>query len=576
MAGPRPLGAAALLLAAAAGAAGHATFLPVARAWAGRAAGAGRRLNQAPGVCRAVALRLMPSPAVKAYDACFHNKLMLNSSHDWSVPGAEVAAQVQCWCQHYLTETIQEYSCCDHSDIYPMCTIDCQADCSSQLARQCVQECPSMCFEAAEYIVDASLCSRCNWARCWPVVGCLTDHAEQRVDNGSLTRTCHENDFKHSQELANYQRCWTVTPKHTSHWNILSSLVHCICREGMDRKARETHCCDSVLWGGGVCQLECLSEQQCASQEAQTCVHGCQRKCPAYEVVPSADCLDSCLKETSPCRKYVSCRPPSATSHVCDDGRWPEASSGCCKDNNTQMVGCPSLCGTQRVWRLDRTRAVPWWARRHNGEGIVAQCTCMDCPESTSARYSKLRKTVSESIWDNGQVMLVEIARREGLRLGANRHMQELMLRRNSEIIQTIEQNGDSGQTDRRIALINDHYSVLISDAASLGEDPLYRGRGSIGLHGDSNQNVGIVTAIVVSCSAAVLTAVAIATWLVLRKRVRETPITSFNQTQQVVIGSPVPLSTDVTGATTGAPVTVAAPTKGGPRGKDDPAVDLS
>uniref|UniRef100_A0A7S4QAU9 Uncharacterized protein n=1 Tax=Alexandrium monilatum TaxID=311494 RepID=A0A7S4QAU9_9DINO len=559
---------AAVSAAADASPAALSSLLPAVRGWAGQALRGDRRLAAAPGVCRAVALRLMPTPAVQAYDACFSEKINVNSSHDWSVPGAEVAAQIQCWCRNNLTATIREYSCCEHGDIYPMCSVDCAPDCSAPLARECIQECPSMCFEAAEYIVDARLCSGCDWARCWPVVGCLTRHAERRVENGTLARACHEPEFAGSRELKSYMDCWKVTPKHTSHWNILSSLVHCICREGVDRKARETHCCESVVQGGGVCDLECLSEQTCATQEAQTCVHDCQLRCPAYEVVPSADCMNRCLKEGSPCRRYVSCRPPSITSHVCDDGRWPESSSGCCKDNETKMVGCPALCETQRVWRLDRTRAIPWWARWHSGEGIITQCTCVGCPKNASIRHATLRRTVSESVWDNGQVMLVDIARREGLRLGPNRKMQELMLKRNSEIIQTIENHGDSGVADRRISAINNRYALMIMDAARLGDDPPQQRKRGAGRDNDDDDHdlfggrMMWIVAAVVACSVTILCSIVIATGLVIRSRSSKTPISAFQQNQQVVIGSPVQANSELSGVTAGAPVTVSAPTK--------------
>mmetsp|Transcript_135559 Transcript_135559/g.329522 ORF Transcript_135559/g.329522 Transcript_135559/m.329522 type:complete len:346 (+) Transcript_135559:84-1121(+) len=345
----------------------------------------------------------------------------------------------------------------------------------------------------------------------------------------------------------------------------------------MDRKARETHCCDSVLYGGGVCSLECLDEEECATQEAQTCVHSCQRRCPAYEVVPSRDCMDNCLKESAPCRRYVSCRPPSVHTHVCDDGQWPDASSGCCKDNVTQMEGCPSLCETQRVWRLDRTRAIPWWARWHTGDGIVAQCTCMDCPDRTEAGYARIRQTVTESIWDNGQVMLVDIARREGLRLGPNRHMQELMLERNSQILAVIEEFGDTGFTDRRIAEINNRFAVLIQDAARLGEDPLALQRGGRTREGrrEGDRDVGVIVAIVVSSALAIVVAISVATCLVLRNKRRESPISMFQENQQVVIGSPVPMTSTVSGVTAGAPVTVSAPTKN-QKGKTETPTDLS
>merc|ERR1719362_1251330 len=153
-------------------------------------------------------MRILPSPALKNYDQCFTNLIAKDTTHDWSIPGAEVAAQIECWCKHNLTDTIKAYGCCDHADVRPMCETVCQPDCSSSLAAACIQDCPSMCFESAEYILDDNLCKSCNWARCWPVVRCLTVHARQRVENNSLARTCHNIDLQHGEELRQYWKCW--------------------------------------------------------------------------------------------------------------------------------------------------------------------------------------------------------------------------------------------------------------------------------------------------------------------------------------------------------------------------------
>jgi len=417
-----------------------------------------------------------------------------------------------------------------------------------------------MCFEAGEYILEADLCKRCNWGKCWPMVRCLTAHAKGRVENSTLARTCHENQFIHAAELKSYWKCWQHIPKHTSHWNILSSLVHCICREGMIQRTQATHCCDSVRYGWGVCSIQCQSEEICVTQEAQTCIHSCQRKCPAYDVVPSEQCLNDCLKDRSPCKKYVACRPPSIATHICDDGRWPEASSGCCMSRDAQLIGCPKLCETQRVWRLDRTRAIPWWTRWQDGDGITSQCTCVDCPDSNATRFEKLKRTLTESVWDNGQVMLIDIARRENLRLGPNRKMQELMVRRNSEILQTVEVSGGSDKADSQIAAINDRYGVLITEAAHLGEDPWPPKNGQkdkTAKDGKKTDSTLIFAIIVAACSVAVISTIICASMFLVRmwkKTRRETPIQPFQQGSQIVIGNPVPQGTP-SQVTTGAPM---------------------
>lgn len=445
--------------------------------------GGGRRLQDQPRdarQCRAVAMRMMQPPALAAYEECFADKVRSNDSlgasdHDWSIPGAEVKAQVDCWCQTNLTSTMRDYNCCDHSDVYPMCSIDCQADCQSALAQECVQRCPAMCFEASEYVVDRDTCRHCDWVKCWPVLDCMLQHAEDRVESGDLARTCHETDFAAAPQLLEYWQCWKDIPKHSSHWNILSAIIHCICREGMQQVAKDTHCCDSVPYGGGACDLECVSETECATQEAQTCIHGCQAKCPALDLAPNDRCVEDCLRIGSPCRRYISCRPPVISNYICLDGRWPHASSGCCTNNQTGIVGCPRLCESQRMWRLDRTRGIPWWARYHPQEEMIAQCTCHECPESLEGIQEVVATTIEEDLWENGQRMLIDIARREGLDLGPNRHMQELMARRNEEIIeftQTLAVGSDmQAEIDDHIGEINQRYIRELTSAARLHGD---------------------------------------------------------------------------------------------------------
>merc|ERR1712139_604736 len=112
--------------------------------------------------------------------------------------------------------------------------------------------------------------------------------------------------------------------------------------------------------------------------------------------------------------------------------------------------------------RLDRLEGVPWWARYHRGRGIVAQCTCDGCPTNEPDAVTKITQTVEEGLWDNGQIMLVDIARREGLKYGPNRKMQELMAQRNDRILSAIHSNMSSAQVGNRIDRINFQYHNMI------------------------------------------------------------------------------------------------------------------
>jgi len=509
--------------------------------------------------CDYVALRLMPAPSVTSFYKCFNNKIQPHSSHDWSVPGAEVHAQVDCWCSHNMTMTMEEYGCCQHQDIYPMCEVDCEADCSSVDAQACVDSCSAMCFEADEYIVDEDQCRECNWLACWRQVKCIIAHAHAQVQAGSLDRTCEEGDFETGRELMDYWQCWHDAPKHSSHWNVISAIVHCICREDMITHTKRTHCCESSLYAGGVCGVECVDEATCATQRAQTCIHDCNLRCPAYEQAPNPDCYAQCLAKDAPCRRFISCRPPHAPGYTCDDGQWPEATSGCCGTDTFNNTGedealphCPRLCETQQIWRLDRPSGSPWWASWPTGPGrrggMVMQCTCGGCPHAPEGR-EKLYRTLEGRVWDLGQVMLVDIARREGLRLGPNLRMQELMLQRNQEILTFLESERARGAPEEeqlgRIEEINENYAKQITIAARTYPDD---GEGYGRRRRDKTKDeefrlaslIIIVATIFLCTGCIVLSIFAVARKLM--RRPTSTPVEEFAvPTEQVVIGQPVP-----------------------------------
>lgn len=289
--------------------------------------------------------------------------------------------------------------------------------------------------------------------------------------------------------------------------------------------------------------MECVSEAECASQDAQTCIHGCQLKCPAWDLAPSPQCVNECLKRDSPCRKFVSCRPPVTGGYICHDGRWPESSSGCCESNLSRIGSCPRLCESQRTWRLDRKRqkGSPWWARWHQGDGMVAQCTCHGCPESMESMASTLQWTVKEDLWENGQRMLLDIARREGLLWGPTRRMQELMLQRNEEILRALEESKVASyrfDLDETIHQINRRYSDGIIHAARYFDDS----ERPVAAEASSNTSVSLMTFTIV-CTTIVCTTMLgwVFYWKMYAKRThrQNTDIRTFHG-DQVVLGQPV------------------------------------
>lgn len=531
-----------------------------------------RQLQKEKGGCRSVAMRLLAPPALTAYQQCFADRQDVLSSFDWSIPGAALGAQVGCWCEANLTATIDEYECCEHRDLYPMCSVDCEPDCDSELAKQCISDCPAMCLESSEYTVDQGTCRKCDWVKCWPAIKCVLADAEADVQNGTLNKTCHEKKFKAGAALKNYEQCWRDAPKHSSHWNLWGSIVNCICREDMIPHLQNTTCCASKWYGGGACDVVCASETVCMGQEAQTCMHTCDAICTSFDVSPSKECLEKCLMVDAPCRKFLGCRMPTESGHVCDDGRWPEASSGCCQSNvegsSRVQLGCPRLCDKSRVWRVDSTQAIPWWSRMSRGDGPALQCVCEGCPSSSKDAMEKLTDTLSDDLWLNGQDMLVDIARREGLTLGPNYQMQALMVQRNDKIRAVLaDKSASTEKTSAAIASINSEYSALIREAAKKYGNTGPRKQDGRREGGDEKKRYvvfGVVTGV---CLCFIIAVIGCATRLILKRKAAaaaQAPAMGFQTNGEVVIGSPVQEPGAVAGAVTGAPVTVSAPTKGG------------
>lgn len=433
-----------------------------------------------------------------------------------------------------------------------------------------------MCFEAQEYIIPRDLCTNCNPSKCFPVMKCLLAHAETLTESGELDRTCHEADFARETTVRdNYRQCWLDMPKHSSHWNVVSAFMHCACREGMVDVANRTDCCKSVTYAGGICEAHCPSERECTSQDAQTCIHNCNMLCSSVEVTPSEECKAQCLTTNAPCRKYLGCRTPMLTmsNYVCDDGKWPQASSGCCVSNTTAtnavQLSCPSLCETRLVYRLD-VAGVPWWATQSRGP--VYQCTCDGCPAFTEEGTEEVKKTLEADIWDNGQDLLTDIARRENLKLGPNRQMQELMVRRNELVLEANQamSTGTRHEVENRIQNINAYYTHLITEAARTYPDEGLDKDSFDSLQRKEEESAGLsrVLAILLSVTGVVVIVLMLVILVLVRRRRQKeesTPVTAFAENQQVVIGSPVPADQTRSkdeGVVSGAAVTAAAPTR--------------
>lgn len=261
----------------------------------------------------------------------------------------------------------------------------------------------------------------------------------------------------------------------------------------------------------------------------------------------------------------------TASSYVCDDGKWPEGNSGCCvsdSEGGQVTVGCPSLCETKLMYRVDNP-GIPWWATR--SQTVVYQCTCDGCPALEDV--SQVKQTVEENIWDNGQDLLVDVARREGLKLGPNRKMQELMMERNEKIVEASKGITPSNrqEVETRIKNINTYYTHQITQAArEYGDDGsqlnVFKQREEEML----NQSAALAGLLAGALGMVVVLIVVVLLLVRRRRREQDTPVTVIGQNETVVIGSPVPLTGQVTAATKedgvvdGAAVTVSAPARAG------------
>jgi hypothetical protein len=119
--------------------------------------------------------------------------------------------------------------------------------------------------------------------------------------------------------------------------------------------------------------------------------------------------------------------------------------NGCCKfpihNGLMYQMACPKLCDLRQTYRIV---APP----QHSVE-----CQCGGCPDTVEQAVFKWNQTVKDSFWDNGQNVLKDIAREEGLELGATKEMQVLMKLRNDNIKAAILEH-DSPYDDKLEATI--------------------------------------------------------------------------------------------------------------------------
>lgn len=199
----------------------------------------------------------------------------------------------------------------------------------------------------------------------------------------------------------------------------------------------------------------------------------------------------------------------------------------------------------------------------------------------------KLKGSLQDTVWENGQLLLVDIARRHSLLLGPTREMQRLIAERNARIVELITTGGDSTLQMQRgsIAEINDEYVQLITEAAKAGDDlderldggPSGRGPDGERRRRRDRRDDSPWTALAIGlCIAVTVVAVAASAFFVRRamRKQRNGPVTNYENNPQVVVGNPVPYpgeeeaegedrAVDEAAVSAGAPVVVSASTKG-------------
>jgi len=182
-----------------------------------------------------------------------------------------------------------------------------------------------------------------------------------------------------------------------------------------------------------------------------------------------------------------------------------------------------------------------------------------------------VKKTLEADIWDNGQDLLTDIARREHLKLGPNRQMQELMVRRNELVLEANQamSTGTRHEVENRIQNINAYYTHLITEAARTYPDEGLDKDTFDSLQRKEEESTGLsrILAILLSVTGVVVIVLMLVILVLVRRRRQKeesTPVTAFAENQQVVIGSPVPANQHGKdqGVVSGAAVTVAAPTR--------------
>lgn len=417
-----------------------------------------RRLQAS--ACNIQPLVLMAPPSFQEWHECIDNGI---TDLNRTIAGAEVGLLGECWCSSNALESVQNHSCCEHPDFVGFCALDCQANCTSERAQQCVRECPALCWEA-DYAPDGCF-TRCQELDCLPYLLCTTDHAANTAHMDPSQTVCHEENFHSAPEMLAYLNCLSDQPMRTN-WQRWNSQHFCFCESQLKAAAERENCCGAD-WADPICNLDCQLDEDCNTVAGTDCATQCTEQCDMiHPHLVRQSCNDNCFEGT--CNEYRTCEPPEQESfeYLCDDGSSPQT-NGCCNGllpNGNEGTTCPALCRSGRKYILP------------HGE----ECQCFDCPTTAQQAEESLNATflgerhggVSDTVWQNGQTVLSDIAWRAGLIHGPTPQMQAMMVARNVEIGQAISRYGSGAvRTEREIVGISNTWNEKIEECAVGGPE---------------------------------------------------------------------------------------------------------
>jgi len=362
---------------------------------------------------------------------------------DFTVAGMEILQISACWCQHDVKTLVTSYSCCGHSSFKQFCETDCSPDCSSTEATDCFAKCPALCLEP-DYAPPDCDCE----TGCWEYSICIAERSRQQTENGQMSPICDDYSFQNSHAVAKYEQCLNQNPMRTN-WHRHNSFRYCACSSGLTDTLK-THDCCGADWATSICDIDCYSEEQCSTTEAQQCLTMCREVC--HELHPSRitdECIEGCFRNNS-CVKYESCKPMELLSYeyTCPSG-GPPGDNGCCPDD-TSYLGetCPPLCDIKRNYIVYDE----------------LECQCFNCPTDQESRVEALKTQLRDQLDASGQLMMQDVCGMVELETCPTQAMVRMLEERNEELDDLLSEHAGDPDPDleQKLKLASEKHGSII------------------------------------------------------------------------------------------------------------------